>query len=212
MIPHRTPSILPWLYPSLHWRLPTERNELYLTFDDGPIPGPTEFVLDTLKRYALKATFFCIGNNISKYPEIFQRLAGEGHRIGNHTFNHVSGWSIRAADYLEDISRCDELLYEVGLQAPGQGRLFRPPYGRISFKQIKLLSERPVVMWDVLSADYNQRLSAEKCFRNTLNAIRPGSIIVYHDSLKAERNLTYSLPRIIDECLNRGYMFSPIPL
>lgn len=208
MIPHRTPSILPWLYPSLHWRLPTQRNELYLTFDDGPVPGPTEFVLDTLERYALKATFFCIGNNISKYREIFQRIIREGHRVGNHTFNHVSGWNMRPGRYLDEISRCDELLSLAG----EHNRLFRPPYGRITFKQIRMLSGRPVIMWDVLSADYNQRLSAERCFRNTLKAIRPGSIIVYHDSLKAERNLTYSLPKVIDECLSRGYMFSPIAL
>lgn len=208
MIPHRTPSILPWLYPSLHWRLPAKKKELYLTFDDGPFPGPTEFVLDTLKRYAIKATFFCVGNNIGKYPEIFQRVAAEGHRIGNHTFNHVSGWSLRTSDYLEEISRCDALLSAAG----EQNRLFRPPYGRITFKQIRMLADRPVIMWDVLTSDYNQKLSPERCRRNTLKAIRPGSIIVYHDSLKAERNLTYSLPGVIDECLTRGYTFSPIPL
>lgn len=211
MIPHRTPSLLPWLYPSLYWRLPTQHNELYLTFDDGPVPGPTEFVLDTLGRYSVKATFFCIGNNVSTNPRIFQRMIGEGHRIGNHTYSHVSGWSKRPDEYLEDIRRCDALL-EGSVSEPQGRRLFRPPYGRITRKQINLLSGRPIVMWDVLSIDYNRRLSAEKCFRNTLRAIRPGSIIVYHDSVKAERNLSYSLPRVIDECLGRGYNFSRIPL
>lgn len=209
MIPHRTPSILPWLYPSLHWRLPPARNELYLTFDDGPVPGPTEFVLETLDRFSVKATFFCIGDNVAKHPAIFQRLVGNGHRVGNHTYHHLSGWRTRPEVYLEDIRRCDALLYN---GASGGSMLFRPPYGRITRKQIGMLTGRPIIMWDVLSADYNHRLSEEKCFRNTLRAIRPGSIIVYHDSLRAERNLTYGLPRIIEECLGRGYTFTPIQL
>lgn len=211
MIPHRTPSILPWLYPSLHWRLPSGRNELYLTFDDGPVPGPTEFVLGVLHRYSVKATFFCIGDNIGKHPALFQRLVDEGHKVGNHTYHHLNGWRTRPDAYLEDVRRCDDLLYNGGGKS-AQSRLFRPPYGRITRKQIGLLTGRPIIMWDVLSADYRQRLSAEKSFRNTLRAVRPGSIIVYHDSHKAERNLRYGLPRIIEECLGQGYTFSRIPL
>lgn len=211
MIPHRTPSILPWLYPSLHWRLPSGRNELYLTFDDGPVPGPTEFVLETLNRYSIKATFFCIGDNIGKHPGIFQRLVEEGHEVGNHTYHHLNGWATRPDAYLEDIRRCDHLLYNGGAKS-AKSRLFRPPYGRITRKQIGLLAGRPIIMWDVLSADYRQRISPEKSFRNTLRVVRPGSIIVYHDSRKAERNLTYGLPRIIEECLGQGYTFSPITL
>lgn len=212
MIPHRAPFFLPLLYPSLYWRMPAEGKVLYLTFDDGPMPGPTEFVLDTLDRYAIKATFFCIGNNIHKHRELFQRIVSGGHRTGNHTYSHLNGWGSSADAYLDDIDRCDDVIDEIGPHSVTKSRLFRPPYGRITRRQIRLLAGRPVVMWDVLSVDYDHRLPPGKCLQNTLRVVRPGSIVVYHDSQKAERNLTYSLPRMIDECLKRGYTFSPITL
>jgi peptidoglycan/xylan/chitin deacetylase (PgdA/CDA1 family) len=211
MIPHRTPFFLPMLYPSLHWRLATGSKELFLTFDDGPVPGPTEFVIDTLDHFSLKATFFCIGNNVNRYPEVFRRLLKAGHRVGNHTHNHLSGWRLRTNDYLEEILRCDAALNSVG-EHPGLSALFRPPYGRITRRQIATLNGRPVIMWDVLSADYDRHQSPASCLRNTLRAIRPGSIIVFHDSYKAEKSLSYALPRMIDECLNRGYTFTTIRL
>lgn len=208
MIPHRTPFVLPLLYPSLHWRFPSRAKQLFLTFDDGPIPGPTEFVLDCLANYGIKATFFCIGNNIHKNPLVFRRILDEGHQTGNHTYHHVSGWSKPSKAYLDDIALCDQILgytLDTCVKKP-----FRPPYGRISRKQIALLAGRPIIMWDVLSQDYNPHLSPDRCLHNTLKAIRSGSIIVFHDSIKAESNLVHALPRLVEECLTRGYSFSPI--
>lgn len=210
MIPHRTPFILPLLYPTLRWRLPADEKALYLTFDDGPVPGPTEFVLETLARNAVTATFFCIGENIERHTGLFSRLIDAGHMAGNHTHHHRNGWRTSIDDYLDDIRRCDEVLHQA---APTRGVVpFRPPYGRITRAQIRAMGSRPIVMWDVLTLDYNGRLAPERCLQNTLRAIRPGSIIVYHDSYKAERNLTYALPRLISECLDRGYHFKTIPM
>jgi peptidoglycan/xylan/chitin deacetylase (PgdA/CDA1 family) len=210
MIPHRTPFILPLLYPTLRWRLPAEGNHLYLTFDDGPVPGPTEFVLETLARNNVTATFFCIGENIERNTDLFRRITREGHTAGNHTHHHCNGWRTESNAYLDDIRRCDVALQQV---SPTKGATpFRPPYGRMTRAQIRALGSRPVIMWDVLTLDYNRRLAPDRCLRNTLRAVRPGSIIVYHDSYKAERNLMYGLPRLIEECLNRGYTFKPIPV
>lgn len=210
MIPHRTPFILPLLYPTLHWRLPAEGKSLYLTFDDGPVPGPTEFVLETLDHNAVPATFFCIGENIERHTDLFRRLIAAGYQVGNHTHKHRNGWRTANDLYLDDIRKCDQVLQEA---TPVAGAVpFRPPYGRITRSQIRALGSRPIIMWDVLSFDYNDKLSPDRCLKNTLRAIRPGSIIVYHDSYKAERNLTYSLPRLISECLNRGYTFKRLPV
>jgi peptidoglycan-N-acetylglucosamine deacetylase len=213
MMPHRTPFFLPLLYPELYWRIPTNDKRLFLTFDDGPVPGPTEFVLDTLGRYSLKATFFCIGDNIKKNPNLFTRLLKDGHAAGNHTYHHLSGWKTCCRHYLEDIALCDSALDSTSNAFRKQGKhFFRPPYGRITRKQISSLRGRAIIMWDVLSVDYNRRLSAESCLRNTVRAIRPGSIVVFHDSYKAEKNLTYVLPRMIESCMGLGYSFRPITL
>lgn len=208
MIPHRTPFFLPLLYPSLHWRMPAESKSLYLTFDDGPVPGPTEFVLDTLNRFSVKATFFCIGNNIQKHPEIFKKILAGGHAVGNHTFNHISGWSVPEPVYTRDIMLCEEELLKYQPFVKGKGKIFRPPYGRISRKQIKALHDYHIIMWDVLSVDYKDSLSKEACLIKTWRVIRPGSIIVFHDSYKAEKNLSYVLPRLIQNCLEQGYTFN----
>jgi peptidoglycan/xylan/chitin deacetylase (PgdA/CDA1 family) len=206
--PHRIPFFLPWIYPSLTWRIPTDKQELFLTFDDGPIPGPTEFVLEELKKANVKATFFCIGDNVRKYPFIFKRIINEGHVIGNHTFNHLSGWKTNTENYIHNILLFEETVKSVIPEMPI--KLFRPPYGRITFKQAKLLKHYKIIMWDVLSVDYNKKMSAEACLKNTINAVRPGSIIVFHDSVKAEKNMTYVLPRLIDHFMNKHYSFKPI--
>ncbi len=205
---HRTPSILPLLYPRLLWRMPADKKELYLTFDDGPIPGPTEFVLEQLNTNKIKGTFFCIGDNIRKHPSVFKKIVTEGHTIGNHTFNHLKGWQTHTEKYVENVLQCDnEIIDNCQLTIVNW---FRPPYGRITHKQIKAIPEKKIVMWDVLTCDYDQRLPPEKCLRYSLQAIRNGSIIVFHDSLKAEKNMNYALPRLIDECLNRGYTFKAL--
>lgn len=197
---------------------------LYLTFDDGPVSGPTEFALHTLSRYSAKATFFCIGDNVRKHPEIFSKIIEEGHAVGNHTFNHLNGWRTNTDRYVENTARCQEQMNLFSEKAMVQGglqqaspmaniepsRLFRPPYGRISRKQIQALQDYRIVMWDVLSMDYNRLLSPESCFRSTMHACRPGSIIVFHDSYKAERNMAYALPRLLDHFSQQGYSFKAL--
>lgn len=209
MIPHRTPFFLPWIYPSLTWRIPTTEKVLYLTFDDGPVPGPTDFVLEQLNTAAIKATFFCIGDNIRKHPQVLRNILDHGHAIGNHTFHHLNGWKTHTREYLHNIERCEKELAAVN--AGLQFRLFRPPYGRITFSQIRSLNRYRIIMWDVLSADYNRQLSPEKCLRNTIRATRPGSIIVFHDSFKAERNMMYVLPRLITHFREQGFSFKALP-
>ncbi len=209
MIPHRTPSVLPLLYPSLVWRMPADVKTLYLTFDDGPVPGPTEFVLEQLARVEARATFFCIGDNIDKHPAVFREVIAQGHTVGNHTVNHLNGWGTRADAYLANTVAFDQLAASAGLPQPT--RLFRPPYGRISRTQIRLLSNYRIIMWDALSRDYNQSLSTERCLKQSIRACRPGSIVVFHDSLKAQRNMEYVLPRLIDHFAGLDYRFEPLP-
>lgn len=210
---HRTPFFLPALYPSLTWRIDTPLKELYLTFDDGPIPGPTEFVLDTLARYDARATFFCIGDNVRKHPEVYRQVVAGGHSIGNHTFNHLNGWKTSRDGYVQNIRECQSVLLAEGKfpVASVERPLFRPPYGRITRSQIRSLSASyDIIMWDVLSVDYNKNLSAEVCLRNTINACRAGSIVVFHDSVKAEKNMTYALPRVLDHFSAAGYVFKTL--
>jgi peptidoglycan/xylan/chitin deacetylase (PgdA/CDA1 family) len=178
---------------------------LFLTFDDGPVSGPTEFVLEELSRRVIRSTFFCIGDNIRKHPDIFRRIIADGHTVGNHTFNHLNGWKSTSKAYIENVKACDIAAEGAGL--PQSTLLFRPPYGRMRRRQIRALGQYKIVMWDVLSVDYNQHLSPEKCLRRTLRACRPGSIVVFHDSYKAEKNMRYALPRLIDHFGDRGYSF-----
>lgn len=208
MIPHRAPFFLPWLYPSLVWRMSPEKKAVYLTFDDGPVAGPTEWVLELLAKMSVKATFFCLGDNIRKYPHIFNSIVAHGHGIGNHTVNHLNGWRTPVETYVRNTTAFDCHAAEAGLARPTT--LFRPPYGRITRRQISALKGYRIVMWDVLSQDYNHRLTPEKCLRRTLAACRPGSIIVFHDSYKAQRNMEYALPRLIEDLAGRGYAFKGI--
>lgn len=208
---HRTPFFLPWLYPTLTWRIPTSAKELFLTFDDGPVPGPTEFVLDTLKRFDTRATFFCIGDNIEKHEGIYKKITSDGHRIGNHTFNHISGWNHKTSAYVDNVTNCDQVIQHSDNKKANGKILFRPPYGRITRAQIKSLSKYEIIMWDVLTYDYSNRISSENCLKNSINATRPGSIIVFHDSVKAEKNMEYALPRFIEHFINQGYTFKSLP-
>jgi len=209
MIPHKTPFFLPWLYPSLTWKMKPVEKVLYLTFDDGPVTGPTEFVLDQLSRASIHATFFCIGDNIRKHPQIFRRITAGGHTVGNHTVNHLNGWKTPWVQYVTNVKQFDAITAEAGY--PKMTGLFRPPYGRITRRQINALAAYRIIMWDVLSQDYNGNQSPEQCLRSTVNASTPGSIIVFHDSHKSERNMQYALPRLIDHFLEKGYRFQAIP-
>jgi len=185
------------LYPERIWAFPASTNSVYLTFDDGPIPEVTPWVLDELKKYNAKATFFCIGENVKKHPEIFQRILTEGHSVGNHTFNHLNGAKTETLAYIENVERCHEAINsEVKIQ---NSKLFRPPYGKITSKQAKILQQKgfKIVMWDIISYDYDANVSEEKCLQNVLKNINTGSVIVFHDSLKAEKNLRYVLPKVL---------------
>ena len=183
--------------------MPSVEKSLYLTFDDGPVHGPTEFVLDQLSRVSAKATFFCIGDNVRKHPDVFDRILSEGHAVGNHTFHHLSGWKTPVEEYVANVQQCDAVLQAGGKNPP----LFRPPYGRITRRQISRLNDYRIIMWDVLTNDYARDLSPEACLRGSLAATRNGSIVVFHDSLKAEKNMTYVLPRYLDHFASRGYSF-----
>ena len=206
----RTPFFLPWFYPQLVWRIPVEEKIIYLPFDDGPVPGPTEFVLDTLNQFNVKATFFCIGDNVKKNPDVFKRILKEGHHAANHTFNHLKGWNTELNEYIQNVKLCQEALTS-NQNGEIRNKLFRPPYGRIKRNQIRNLSEYKIVMWDVLTSDYNKSISPQRCLIQSIKATRPGSIVVFHDSLKAERNMSYVLPKYIEYFLSKGFTFGVLP-
>lgn len=207
MIPFKTPWLLKKAFPSLIWDFSkTAEKEIYLTFDDGPIPGVTPFVLETLAKHNAKATFFCIGENVEKHPDIFKQIIDAGHPIGNHTFNHLNGKHTELNDYLENVKKCDEILESHGIKT----RLFRPPYGRLKRSQRLALKHKSIVMWDVLTKDYNSSIKPEKCLQKSINAARNGSIVLFHDSLKAEKNMKYALSRFMEYCAEEGYLFREI--
>ncbi|HWK07590.1 MAG TPA: polysaccharide deacetylase family protein [Puia sp.] len=201
----KTPWCLKKWYSRLVWDIPVREKVLYLTFDDGPHPDATPFVLDELKKAGAKATFFCIGKNVQAYPQIYKRILLEGHRVGNHTHNHLNGWKTPDQKYLENVQ-------EAGLYIDSD--LFRPPYGRIRAFQSALLREAPfhysIIMWDVLSADFDRSLTAERCARHVTRHARPGSIVVFHDSEKAFDRLRGALPEVLQHFGERGYRFETI--
>lgn len=187
------------LWSNFVWKMPNQDKVLYLTFDDGPIPEVTPWVLEVLAKYQVKATFFCVGNNIDKHPDIYQQVVAAGHRIGNHTYNHLSGWKTDTDTYLNNVAQCHTLT---------QSNLFRPPYGRITNRQRLALSPHyRLIMWDVLSADFDTKIAPEKCLQNVIKNADPGSIIIFHDSLKAEKNMRYALPRVLEYFKAQGYVF-----
>lgn len=187
------------VYPKAIWKIKTKEKQLFLTFDDGPIPGLTEWVLDELKKHNIKATFFCVGDNIHKHPAIFERILREGHVVANHTYNHLKGFKSKTTDYMMNTSKCEELT---------KSKLFRPPYGQLKRPQYKQLLQTgyKIVMWDVISYDY-ENISPEACFNNVKNNSVEGSIILFHDNIKAEKNLKYTLPKTIDYFLKLNYTF-----
>lgn len=201
----KSPWLLKKAYPKLTWHQPPGKPSIFLTFDDGPIPIVTPFVLKILKAYHAKATFFCIGDNVNKHPDVYEQVKNDGHAIGNHTYNHLNGWGTADNVYLENTLKNDNLLHT---------NLFRPPYGRIKRSQVRLLKkarpEMQFIMWDVLSGDFDINLDPEKCLQNVLKHTRPGSIIVFHDSLKAFPRLEYVLPRAMEVWKEKGYAFESL--
>jgi peptidoglycan/xylan/chitin deacetylase (PgdA/CDA1 family) len=202
----KTPWWLRALYPSLVWRMKGGEKIIYLTFDDGPHETATPFILDLLKQYNAKASFFCIGKNVSTHPDIYQRIINEGHAVGNHTYHHVNGWKTTDDVYLEDVNRAAQLI---------DSPLFRPPYGRLKRTQIKKLQtkdHRPqtIIMWDVLSADFDTKLTPDACLGYVLYHTKPGSIVLFHDSEKAWPRMSVALPKVLEHFSREGYRFEAI--
>ncbi len=200
----KTPWWLRTLYPTLIWQIPTNEKIIYLSFDDGPHETATNFVLDELVKFNAKASFFCIGKNVLKYPVIYQRIINEGHAVGNHTMHHANGWKVSNEVYFNEIELAAELI---------KSNLFRPPYGRIKRKQIHKIINNPyqIIMWSVLSGDFDLQLSQEACCNNVLNHAKSGSIVVFHDSTKAWERMSFALPRVLAHFSNLGYRFEKIP-
>jgi peptidoglycan/xylan/chitin deacetylase (PgdA/CDA1 family) len=198
------PEFVRKIWPDLTWHIPDD-NGVYLTFDDGPTPAITEWILGQLAKYDAKATFFCIGKNAELYPELVDMIRAEGHAIGNHTHNHLKGWGRRAENYLDNINYANRIL---------QTNLFRPPYGRFTPRQALFLKNAGyrIVLWNVLSRDYNPNISGQTCFRNATNHVQAGSIVVFHDSVKTFKNMSYALPRTLDLIYERGLVCKPIKL
>ena len=201
----RTPILLMKVFPKLIWRFKEKEkensNHVYLTFDDGPTPGVTTWVLDQLRQFEAQGTFFCLGKNVEKNPDLYKKIIEEGHAVGNHTYSHLKGWQMDNTEYFSDIDLANNFI---------RSNLFRPPYGKFTSSQIRYLSDNyQIVMWDILSQDYSQNISPDKVLSNVLENVRGGSIVVFHDSVKAEPNLKYALPRVL-ESLNGKYEFRKI--
>lgn len=219
----KTPQFVQRLYPKRLWSFPRDNKKVFLTFDDGPIPKVTTWVLDQLISFDAKATFFCIGDNVKKHPDIFRRIISEGHTVGNHTYNHLKGTKTKTTVYLENVLKAQEEIERFGVESlklkvgswerssvdrdVQRKSLFRPPYGKITKRQAEALQNKgyKIVMWDVLSADFDTTISEEICLENVLGALAPGSIVVFHDSLKASKNLMYTLPKVLKFISEKGW-------
>jgi peptidoglycan/xylan/chitin deacetylase (PgdA/CDA1 family) len=198
-----TPQYVQALFPGFIWKMSGNRKEIYLTFDDGPIPEVTPWVLDVLSKYNAKATFFCVGDNVRKHPDIYDMVLHAGHTVGNHTLNHLSGWATENISYFHNIRHCARMVHS---------GLFRPPYGKLKPSQVQFLQRHyRIIMWDVLSGDFDRDISPEDCAQNVILNAGPGSIVVFHDSLKAEANLRHALPNVLEYFTSRGYSFQALP-
>ena len=214
----KTNTIIKKIFNNLIWDIPNLENKIYLTFDDGPIPEVTEWVLDVLKSENIKATFFCIGDNIQKHPEIYKRILSEGHQTGNHTFNHLNGWITTNKNYQKNIELCNNEQIKQNLDNnycqlnTENCQLYRPPYGKIKPSQSKIIRKLgyKIIMWDVLSYDFDASIAPENCLENVISNSAQGSIIVFHDSIKAANNLKYALPKAIQILKNKGFVFDII--
>ncbi|QBN18954.1 polysaccharide deacetylase family protein [Flavobacterium nackdongense] len=210
----KTNRFIKRLFSNYVWEIPNAENKIYLTFDDGPTPQITEWVLQELEKYKAKATFFCIGNNIEKHPQIFEKVIANGHTVGNHTFDHLNGWKTSTAKYLENSIQCSAISGQSAnhKQQTTNNKLFRPPYGKIKSSQAKKLRELgyKIIMWDVLSADFDTSISAEKCTENVLKNTKSGSIIVFHDSVKGFPRLEYTLPKVLEILTKKGFVFEKL--
>jgi peptidoglycan/xylan/chitin deacetylase (PgdA/CDA1 family) len=188
-----------WLYPGVIWNFSRQEKVLYLTFDDGPVPEVTPRVLDILQQYNAVATFFSIGDNVRKHPDVFRQVKAAGHRTGNHSFHHYNSWKVSAAEYIHDVEKAAEVI---------ESDLFRPPYGKLTPRTLLHLGKKyRVIMWDVISCDFDTKVSAEQVCQNVIGNAGPGSVVVFHDSLKAAPTMLEALPKVLDYFKKEGYVF-----
>lgn len=201
----KTPGLVKVLFKNWIWSFSSKEKVIYLTFDDGPTPEITNWTLDQLQQYNAKATFFCIGKNIEAYPQIYQNILAQNHAVGNHTNNHLNGFKTKTSTYVKNLKFCET-------NASQTSKLFRPPYGKLKFSQAKKIRKKgyKIIMWDVLSADFDASITQEKCLENVLNHGSNGSIVIFHDSLKAEKNMKFALPKVLEYYQDKGYLFKAI--
>jgi peptidoglycan/xylan/chitin deacetylase (PgdA/CDA1 family) len=193
----KTPNLAKKIFPKLTWQQENVENAVYLTFDDGPTPGVTSWILNQLRQYEAQATFFCLGRNVVLYPELFEEIVLQGHSVGNHTYSHINSWKSSSKQFLIDIESCERVFHS---------KLFRPPYGKLKpGVRSKILEKYQIVMWDVMSYDFDEGITAKQCVDNVIQNIKAGSIIVFHDSLKAKNNLRASLPIILKHIHDCGF-------
>ncbi len=198
----KTPYLVKKYFSKFTWDVPASKKAVFLTFDDGPTPGVTDFVLDELDKYQAKATFFCIGEKVVQHHTLFEQIKTKGHTVANHTFSHVNGNQTSKEDYLEDFQKCEDTF---------TAKLFRPPYGKITKPEYdEILKTHQIIMWDVLSGDFDQNISKEKCWKNVRENTNGGSIIVFHDSEKAKEKLLYTLPKTLEYFSNKGFVFKQL--
>ena len=205
---HKYGRVFKVLFPSYVWGVSTKSKELFLTFDDGPVPEATEFVLDELAKYHAKATFFCVGENIKKHPQIYQRILEEGHRVANHTFNHLNARKVPFSEYLQNVKLCDEVM----TNDLGQQKYFRPPYARLKWGQIAQVKKMgyKVVMWNVLTGDFDKHLDKDFALQQSIRATKKGSIVLFHDNIKHFHNMSYILPRYLSHFAEKGFSFKAL--
>ena len=197
MLPTRTPQLLKWVYPSLVWDEQVSENSVYITFDDGPHPNITPWVLDELDKFGFKATFFCIGANVSKYPESYSEILKRGHQTGNHTYNHLRGFHTDNTAYYENIEECAQLV---------NSKLFRPPHGQLTPSQVSFIKQKyKIIMWSLLAEDWNEKLDAESKLQLMKAFTQKGDIVVFHDSDKAQKNLEFLLPKYLEFLAGKGF-------
>jgi peptidoglycan-N-acetylglucosamine deacetylase len=198
----RTPGVMKLLFPHVIWNMPITGRTLYLSFDDGPTPGVTDQVLSILTAYQARATFFCIGRNVERDPDILGRILNSGHTPGNHTYSHLKGWYTPGRQYYDDIQLASRFV---------PANLYRPPYGMITPGQVKYLKQQfSIVMWDIMPYDFDAGITPQQCLSRVIRNARPGSVVVFHDSLKASRNMLYALPRVLEHFSSLGYTFEGI--
>jgi peptidoglycan/xylan/chitin deacetylase (PgdA/CDA1 family) len=208
----RTPYIIKKLFPQLIWDLPNAENKVYLTFDDGPHPEITPWILEQLKKYDAKATFFCLGENVKKYPEIIEQILKEGHQIGNHGYAHLNGWETDNDNYLQDYLKCQDLLKQV---TNSDNNIFRPAYGKVKKYQILRIKSHisnhksEIINWSLMAGDFDQNQTSAQCFSN-LKKVKSGDVVVLHDNEKAWKHLEYCLPKFLEFCNGKNFRLNKI--